>query len=82
MMSEKMLKDIEFLTKHIHFSIIQQRIYLEEKYSEQKIRSDIIRSEIQKYQLLAKDLNNNVSKLYKYLRIMILDGKFLLILMK
>ena len=36
-MTEEMLKDIEFLTKHVHLSATQQRIYLEEKYPEQKI---------------------------------------------
>lgn len=67
MMSEEMLKDIEFLTKHVHLSTTQQRIYLEEKYPEQKIRSDILRSEIQKYRPSAKDLSNDASKLYEYL---------------
>jgi FAR1 DNA-binding domain len=36
-MTEEMLKDIEFLTKHVHLSTTQQRIYFEEKYPEQKI---------------------------------------------
>ncbi|CAB5394607.1 unnamed protein product [Rhizophagus irregularis] len=67
MMSEEMLKDIEFLTKHVHLSTTQQRIYLEEKYPEQKIRSDILCSEIQKYRPSAKDLSNDTSKLYEYL---------------
>ncbi|GES82925.1 protein FAR1-related sequence 4 [Rhizophagus clarus] len=42
-------------------------IYLEEKYPEQKIRSDILHSEIQKYRPSAKDLSNDASKLYEYL---------------
>jgi len=46
-MTEEMLKDIEFLTKQVHLSITQQRIYLEEKYPNQEIRSDILRREIQ-----------------------------------
>ena len=66
-MSEEMLKDIEFLTKYVHLSTTQQRIYLEEKYPGQKIRSDILRSEIQKYRPSAKDLSNDASKLYEYL---------------
>ncbi|CAG8755466.1 1892_t:CDS:2, partial [Rhizophagus irregularis] len=61
MMSEEMLKDIEFLTKHVHLSTTQQRIYLEEKYPEQKIRSDILRSEIQKYRPSAKDLTTQTT---------------------
>jgi len=66
-MSEEMLKDIEFLTKHVHLSTTQQRIYLEEKYPKQKIRSDILRNEIQKHHPSAKDLSNDASKLYEYL---------------
>ncbi len=67
MLPEEMLKDIEFLTKHVHLSTTQQRIYLEEKYPEQKIRSDILRSKIQKHRPSAKDLSNDASKLYEYL---------------
>jgi hypothetical protein len=67
MMSEEMLKDIEFLTKNVHLSTTQQRIYLEEKYPDQKIRSDILRSEIQKYRPSAKDLSNDALKLYEHL---------------
>ena len=66
-MTEEMLKDIEFLTKKVHLSTTQQRLYFEEKYPNQKIRSDILRREIQKYRPSAKDLNNDASKLYEHL---------------
>ncbi|CAB4416555.1 unnamed protein product [Rhizophagus irregularis] len=65
-MTEKMLGDIEFLTKQVHLSTIQQRLYLEEKYSGQNIRSDILHKEIQKHYSLAKDLSNDASKLYEH----------------
>ncbi len=66
-MTENMLKDIKFLTKKVHLSITQQRLYLEEKYPDQTIRSDVLRREIQKHRPLAKDLNNDASKLYEHL---------------
>ena len=66
-MTEEMLKDIEFLTKKVHLSTTQQRLYLEEKYPNQNIRSDILRRKIQKHHLLAEDLNNDASKLYEHL---------------
>jgi len=66
-MTEDMLKDIKFLTKKVHLSITQQRLYLEEKYPDQTIRSDVLRREIQKHRPLAKDLNNDASKLYEHL---------------
>ena len=66
-MTEEMLKDIEFLTKKVHLSTTQQRLYLEEKYPNQNIRSDILRREIQKHRLSAEDLNNDASKLYEHL---------------
>src|SRR5207248_3352439 len=58
-MTEEMLKDIEFLTKNINLSTTQQRLYLEEKYPNQKIRSDIFRREIQKHRSSTKDLSND-----------------------
>ena len=36
-MTEEMLKDIKFLTEQVHLSTTQQRIFLEEKYPNQKI---------------------------------------------
>ena len=66
-MTEEMLKDIKFLTEQVHLSTTQQRIFLEEKYPNQKIRSDILRREIQKYRPSGKDLNNDASILYEHL---------------
>jgi len=66
-MTEEMLKDIEFLTKKVNLSTTQQRHYLEEKYPNQKIRSDILRKEIQKHHPSTKDLSNDASKLYEHL---------------
>jgi hypothetical protein len=66
-MTEEMLKDIEFLTKYVNLSTTQQRVYLEKKYPNQKIRSDILRKEIQKHRPSTKDLSNDASKLYEHL---------------
>jgi hypothetical protein len=79
-----MIEDIKFLMLHVHLTITQQRVYLEKKYPEQKIQSSILHHEIQRYQLSAKDLSNDALKLYEHLvklKKMMLDGKFLLILM-
>lgn len=66
-MTEEMLKDVEFLTKQVHLSTTQQRVYLEEKYPDQNIRSDVLRREIQKHRPTARDLSNDASKLYEHL---------------
>jgi hypothetical protein len=66
-MTAEMLTDIEFLTKKVNLSTTQQRLYLEEKYPSQKIRSDILRKEIQKHCPSTKDLSNDASKLYEHL---------------
>ena len=66
-LTEEMVEDIKFLTTQVHLSITQQRIYLEKKYPERKILSNILRSEIQKYRPSAKDLSNDASKLYEHL---------------
>ena len=42
-------------------------MYLEKKYPEQKIQSNMLRHEIQKYRPSAKDLSNNALKLYEHL---------------
>ncbi|RGB24493.1 hypothetical protein C1646_821572 [Rhizophagus diaphanus] len=48
-LTREMIEDIKFLTLQVHLTITQQRVYLEKKYFEQKIQSDILRYEIQKY---------------------------------
>ena len=66
-LTDEMIEDIKFLTSQVHLTITQQRIYLEKKYPEQKIQSNILHCEIQKYRPLAKDLSNDASKLYEHL---------------
>ncbi|CAB5323937.1 unnamed protein product [Rhizophagus irregularis] len=84
-LTREMIEDIKFLTLQVRLTITQQRVYLEKKYPERKIQSDILRYEIQKYRPSAKELNRDALNLYEHLlklKKMILDGKFLSILMK
>ncbi|CAB5388107.1 unnamed protein product [Rhizophagus irregularis] len=66
-LTREMIEDIKFLTLQVRLTITQQRVYLEKKYPERKIQSDILRYEIQKYRPSAKELNRDALNLYEYL---------------
>ncbi|POG71403.1 hypothetical protein GLOIN_2v1793903 [Rhizophagus irregularis DAOM 181602=DAOM 197198] len=66
-LTREMIEDIKFLTLQVRLTITQQRVYLEKKYPERKIQSDILRYEIQKYRPSAKELNRDALNLYEHL---------------
>jgi len=65
--NDKMLKDIEFLTRHCKMGATSQRRYLEAKYPTHPIYSKDLYAAIQQFRPTAKSLLNDAAKMSNWL---------------